>query len=546
MSLREKQIREVLDYDVFQNRRVYDQQVKSVRAMNESQAQPKKSDLELDATLQTQVDALRNTIEKLTQQLPNLSLVAGQPDPNLFDYGVPPDDATIPTVSTQSSGVPASDVFDYSETGSIPSISTLDSDLGRNNLELKKYIDKMKSSFDESLANVVSQYNGIVNTINNKDRENVYSKQNINYLISKLAPVVQSAKQFLAYAITLRNEDTQLYTRSTGIIKKLVDLIEEAPPLIKLDASMLSNKFFVGKPEGAFEYNEVRRQIAERKRKINDIKQLIKQAKDEFRDTTQEEKILNELEKIGPYGIELSQKNKKSSVLPPLPPLVQGQGRMKGGVWENGADPKRDLMRTRFLTNSFQAIGQDPEEANYISRELARRQHNKWFQEKLYPMGPYPYLGLKDDNSRGRLDENQERNANNLVNEVQAVKEEVVEETPKQEEALEGTKEGGCDMCETPKKAKGKGKKVSMTKKNFAKEHKKLIGLLSNTSSDLKKESNEQLSEMKKIAPEDALQVEKAILHKQKKMKGGAKKKRQPTKKSALEYDEKKNDDWFM
>lgn len=530
MSLREKQIKEVLDYDVFQNRRVYDQQVKTVRAMNESQAQPKKSDLELDATLQTQADALRNNIEKLSQQLPTIQV------PSSLKMSIMND------LKNQYEGMTeaeAEGIADELLTGT---------NLPRTKYELGTQITKAKASYDETLANVISQYNGIVNTINNKEKEHIYSKQNINYLISKLQPVVQSAKQFLTFAITLRQSNTIEYTRSTSIIKKLIDLIEQAPPLIKLDASMLTNKFYVGEPQGLFEHQEVGKYLNKRKEKIAELKRQITKAKQENRDTTQEEKMLNELEQSQNRGIGISQQTDTASVGPALPPVVQGSGKytrkLTGGVWENGADPKRDFMKTRFLTNSFQAIGQDPEEANYISRELARRQHNKWFQEKLYPLGPYPYLGLKENNSRGVLDGLQERRANNLVDEVQEVKEEVAPEQQVKEEALQGTKEGGCDMCETPKKAKGKGKKVSMTKKNFAKEHKKLIGLLSNTSSDLKKESNEQLSEMKKVAPEDALQVEKAILHKQK--KGGAKKKRQPTKKSALEFDEKKNDDWFM
>jgi hypothetical protein len=83
----------MLNYDVVQNKRVFDNQVKHVASMNEIASAPKKSDIEFEASVRQRVESLILAFQQLTNQVGNMTAPRG---PTTAEIGVGTSDAPAP------------------------------------------------------------------------------------------------------------------------------------------------------------------------------------------------------------------------------------------------------------------------------------------------------------------------------------------------------------------------------------------------------------------------------------------------------------------
>ena len=200
-SLRQKQINEVLNYHRLMDRTVFDRNVRSVHASEQTRSEPHRTDIETEANLRERVDKMKTTLQQLIQ------------------------------------------VSSYDEDGIDPSTSgeTME---GRT-LDVSAAF--MKNKVDSTLASLLSDYNGICQLYDSKNRAKVFSQSEGNALIGIVKelkdPLVEAIGKLMQY-----KDQTKKYFQTYRVLKTLIDNIESAPPLIKIPVSLLTEPYFIPNP----------------------------------------------------------------------------------------------------------------------------------------------------------------------------------------------------------------------------------------------------------------------------------------------------------
>lgn len=199
-SLRQKQINEVLDYYRLIDRSVFDRNVKSVFASNQSKAEPHRTDIETEANLRERVDRMKTTLQQLIQFTAYID--------------------TSPAEGKE--GTMEGRTLDMSGT-------------------------KLKSKIDSTLASILSDYNGICQFYDTKNRAKVFSESEGNALIGIIRelhdPIVEAIGKIMLHKDTNKN-----YFQSYRVLKTVMENIDSAPPLIKIPTSLLTEPYFIPNP----------------------------------------------------------------------------------------------------------------------------------------------------------------------------------------------------------------------------------------------------------------------------------------------------------
>jgi len=237
--LRQKQIREMLDYDLVQNKRVFDSEIKHVATLNEAEAPPRKSDIEFEAEVKSNVDNIVLQLQRLMNAFDDLG------DIKKFEFNYEDDGGDFETASSYQSSLGA------------PSINTSDlvSSPARNarqelrqeqqDLELTKSLQGIKNNASESISGIYSSFNSLVEKINNKLKFG-FSSQGANNILSLLQPIADGAKEVLASAYQLKHNDSSLYNKIYSLLIEMIDIIKEAPPLRRLDVTRIRDDHYTG------------------------------------------------------------------------------------------------------------------------------------------------------------------------------------------------------------------------------------------------------------------------------------------------------------
>lgn len=204
-SLRQKQINEVLDYHRLINRTVFDRNVKSVFASNQSKAEPHRTDIETEANLRDRVDKIKTILQQIIQ---------------FTSYGETSIDPT---------------------TGGESKEGTME---GRTNDTSATFL---KSRSDTALASLLSEYNGICGIYDLKNRAHVFSESES----TALTGIVRELKEPLIATIgtLMANKGkNKSYFQYYRVIKTVMDNIDTAPPFLKIQPSLLTEPYFIPDP----------------------------------------------------------------------------------------------------------------------------------------------------------------------------------------------------------------------------------------------------------------------------------------------------------
>jgi len=241
--LRQKQIREMLDYDLVQNKRVFDNEIKHVETLNEAEAPPRKSDIEFEAEVKSNVDNIVLQFQKLVNSINGLENVNVQSNkvilPEFYD-----DEGESVLGATGDIG----NLADFEGFGRFRN-SVIKG--GNKELELTKYLQKLKDNTLESISGIYSSFNGLVDKINSK-LKNGYSAQGTSNIISLLQPIADNASEVLAAAYSIKSKGVSwmdfesIYQKIYSLIIEIINIIKEAPPLRRLDATRIRDDHYQG------------------------------------------------------------------------------------------------------------------------------------------------------------------------------------------------------------------------------------------------------------------------------------------------------------
>ena len=199
-SLRQKQINEVLDYYRLIDRSVFDRNVKSVFASNQSKSEPHRTDVETEANLRERVDRMKTTLQQLIQFTAYIDTTPAEGK-----------EGTMEGRTLDMSG------------------------------------SKLKSKIDSTLASILSDYNGICQFYDTKNRAKIFSESEGNALIGIIRelhdPIVEAIGKIMLHKDTNKN-----YFQSYRVLKTVMENIDSAPPLIKIPSSLLTEPYFIPNP----------------------------------------------------------------------------------------------------------------------------------------------------------------------------------------------------------------------------------------------------------------------------------------------------------
>lgn len=220
-SLRQKQINEVLDYHRLINRSVFDRNVRSVFASNQAKAEPHRTDIETEANLRERVDRMKTTLQQLVQY---------------SSYGT----------TTASEGTMEGRTIDIS--GS-----------------------KLKSKVDSTLASLLSDYNGLCQFYDAKNRAKVFSESEGNALIGIVKELSEPLIEVIGKTMIYKDTDPS-YFQSYRVLKTIKDNIDAALPLLKIPTSLLTEPYFIPNPSKVKPIDRaLARHIADSEDEINDL-----------------------------------------------------------------------------------------------------------------------------------------------------------------------------------------------------------------------------------------------------------------------------------
>ena len=575
--LRQNQIREMLDYDVIQNKRVFDSQVKQVAAMNEISSAPKKTDIEFEASVRQRVESIILAFQQLTSQLgsvktPSMPVAPRETGATESREEEEDLDKLLEKIESREGRVTAParktalarKTAPARETGATESkeaieereskeeedldklLEAIESREGRGKHRLsaieedeegsgmsggmiqRMYMNRMKGGIsgrelelsvslakdrmESALSSIYSQFNALVDFINAKFRTAGYSDQQINNIYTMLNPIIDVSKDAMLAVTSIRDTDRSLYNRSYNLLYEIVQNIQNAPPLMRLDVTKIRDEHYV--TEDTREYEDF---VQDREKYIKLLERyegdvpattaVISRIKGRIGIVEEASAVVEEIEKL---------KNEKNAIIDSVGTSLAALSRPQQTALTkklNSIDKKISSLETRKAkleevdkrlppllvakgkSGGRKAVNENAAvKAQKVSNARARKQQERFNAEAQNPFGPPTYRGLKPDNSLGTL---------------------------------------------------GAGKKnIKMKKTDFVKEHKNLISMLGKTAKKLKSEATEQLQELSAIDKEKAMELNRVVNNEQLKA-AGKKKGKKSTKLPVLSFDDKRND-WYL
>lgn len=260
-SLRQKQINEVLDYHKLMNQVVFNRNIKSVAAQNEKATPPHRTDLEIEAEFRSKVDAIKQSLSELVNMYGYLGLgstsisggvrvhgkIPGAPERPVapgtsrhgtsFEYTLPP--APVPALSSESS-IPASAPLPG------PSGPPAPGTVAANSVAASS--SKAQTKIDSIISTILSNYNSLVQYYENKNRQKIFSENEIQSLIGIVkeldSPIVNAIGQLMVF------KGQPFYLKSYNILKNILNAVRAAPPLQKIPFELLNKEYFVPEERG--------------------------------------------------------------------------------------------------------------------------------------------------------------------------------------------------------------------------------------------------------------------------------------------------------
>lgn len=225
-SLRQKQIDEVLDYHKNMNQVVFNRQVRHVQASNDPHAAPNKTDIETESGLREKVDAMKINLQQINQ----------------FMYG---------TIGTESvSGMSLSELLqskrmteDYLKEGK-DTYGVQPQDYTRMYQEQEKTFTKATDRVKSALASIVSEWNSLVNFYELKNRIKSFTESEQNALVGIVKELVDPIKELIGNILKFKQpgKEGEMYYTSYNVLTTIMKNIQSAPPLVKVQASILNDK----------------------------------------------------------------------------------------------------------------------------------------------------------------------------------------------------------------------------------------------------------------------------------------------------------------
>ena len=236
--LRQKQIREMLDYDLVQNKRVFDSEIKHVESMNEAEAAPRKSDIEFEAEVRMNVDNIVLQLQKLMNAVDSVKQFK-------FDYSPVAVDRGVGDEGDEGAGK-----HKRSLKGGIKQLSE------------EAYKLEAEKSVSDNIAGIYSSFNSLIEKINSKLKFG-YSSQGTSNILSLLQPIADGAKEVLSSAYKFKDVSPSLYNKIYSLLIEINDIIKEAPPLRRLDIVKIRDDHYQGDYDEPEVTPDARRILAE-------------------------------------------------------------------------------------------------------------------------------------------------------------------------------------------------------------------------------------------------------------------------------------------
>lgn len=224
-SLRQKQIDEVLDYHKLMNQVVFNRNVRNVAALNEKATPPHRTDLEVEAEFRSKVDAIKQSLSELVNMYGYLGLGTVTPPPGgPGGPGGPPPPGGPPGASAPP--IP----------GSVAATTVAASST------------KAQTKIESIISTILSNYNSLVQFYENKQRQKVFSENEIQSLIGIVkeldSPIVNVIGQLMVF------KGQAFYLKSYNILKNILNAVRAAPPLQKIPFELLNKEYFVPEERG--------------------------------------------------------------------------------------------------------------------------------------------------------------------------------------------------------------------------------------------------------------------------------------------------------
>lgn len=376
------------------------------------------------------------------------------------------------------------------------------------NISQIRSIDKINSA----ISSIYSKFNALVDFINTKINSAGYSDQQRNNIYSMLEPLVGVSKDALLNVYNIKDIDRSLYNRAYNLLYEIIQNIQNAPPLMRLDITKIRDSHYVADDPTTYE------EFLDSRKIYNDLLDRY-EGDDAFKSTARivtgvSQTLAPELEAQAIQEDIEKLQNDKNNIIMNI--VAQSQVRTLTKVQQDAVkrqiegidrqisslqDQKRKFEGfARGKTGRGKSGGRAPinenaaVKAQKVSNARARKQQERFNAEAQNPFGPPTYRGLKPDNSLGTL---------------------------------------------------GAGKKnIKMKKTDFIKEHHNLISMLGKTAKKLKSEATEQLQELSAIDKETAMNLNRVVNGAQMKERAKGKGKKS-MKLPVLSFDDKR-DDWYL
>jgi hypothetical protein len=222
-SLRQKQIDEVLDYHKNMNQAVFNRQVRQVQASNESRSAPHKTDIETEAGLRDKVDAMKINLQQINQYM----------------YGTKPSSGmSLDELLTLKRSSEEDD--DLSGVFGDPAAK----EYGRLYREQERTFTKASDKVQSSLSSLVNEWNTLVNFYELKNRVKVFSESEQNALVGIIKELIDPIKELIGNIMKFKQpgKEGDMYYTSYNVLTTIMKNIESAPPLVKVQPNILTDK----------------------------------------------------------------------------------------------------------------------------------------------------------------------------------------------------------------------------------------------------------------------------------------------------------------
>lgn len=281
--LRQKQIREMLDYDLVQNKRVFDNEIKHVESMNEAEAPPRKSDIEFEAEVRSNVDNIVLQLQRLMNAFDDIrQIVEIRASPLTRDILARAREQEEGPIMVDRGVGPGDEGGSKHLKGGIRGLSE------------EAFKLEAEKNASESISGIYSSFNSLVEKINSKLKFG-YSSQGTNNIISLLQPIADGAKEVLSSAYKIKRTDSSIYNKIYSLLIEMINIIKEAPPLRRLDVTRIRDDHYQGDYDEPEANPDTRKLVANEYEDISTIESVIPRIMNTIRDSQEEINALQEL-----------------------------------------------------------------------------------------------------------------------------------------------------------------------------------------------------------------------------------------------------------